>query len=205
MPKQTYFNLAKDKKDRIFNAGVLEFSYHDLFEASVNTIVRIANISKGSFYQYFEDKQEFYWYIVTEIIFGSVETYETILLKNEGDFLQTEEDLFNGLLDLFDDSKYRTLLAHVYRTSYMELKSKLSNRGSTIYIDMYDVLMKFGFKGYNIRSKDDFLVAFELVRNISNHTIMTMISDDLSKNDAKTLYKRQIEYVNNGLRKRGWF
>lgn len=205
MPKKTYFNLTKDKKDRIFNAGVLEFSYHDLFEASVNTIVQIANISKGSFYQYFEDKNEFYWYIITEIIFGTVETYETILVKYDGDFLQTEEELFNSFLDLFDDTKYRNLLANVYRTSYMELKSRISNRASTIYFDMYDVLMKFGFKGYNIRSKDDFLIAFDMVRNVSNHTIMTMIVDNLSKNDTKALYLRQIEYLNNGLKKRGWF
>lgn len=205
MPKKTYFNLSKDKKDRIFNAGVLEFSYHDLFEASVNTIVQIANISKGSFYQYFEDKNEFYWYIITEIIFGTVETYETILVKYDGDFLQTEEELFNSLLELFDDTKYRNLLANVYRTSYMELKSRISNRASTIYFDMYDVLMKFGFKGYNIRSKDDFLIAFDMVRNISNHTIMTMIVDNLSKNDTKALYLRQMEYLNNGLKKRGWF
>jgi len=205
MPKKTYFNLPKDKKDRIFNAGVLEFSYHDIFEASVNTIVRIANISKGSFYQYFEDKDEFYWYIITEIIFGSVETYETLLTKNVGDFLQTEEDLFNSLLDLFDDTKIRTLLANVYRTSYMELRSRISNRASTIYINMYDVLMKFGFKGYDIRSKEDFLIAFELVRNVSNNTIISMIVDNLSKNETKELYKRQIEYLNNGLKKRGWF
>lgn len=205
MPKSTYYNLSDDKKERIFNAGVLELSYHDLFDASVNTIVRIANISKGSFYQYFEDKDEFYWYIVTEVIFGTVEKYETLLLKHEGDFLQTEEELFNALLDLFDDTKYRNLLANVYRRSYLELKSKISNRASTIYFDMYDVLMKFGFKGYNIRSKDDFLIAFEMVRNISNHTIMTMIVDNLSKNDTKALYSRQIEYLSNGLKKRGWF
>jgi AcrR family transcriptional regulator len=205
MPTKTYYNLPDDKKERIFNAGVLELSYHDLFDASVNTIVRIANISKGSFYQYFEDKDEFYWYIVTEVIFGTVEKYETLLLKHEGDFLQTEEELFNSLLDLFDDTKYRNLLANVYKRSYMELKSRISNRASTIYFDMYDVLMKFGFKGYNIRSKEDFLISFNMVRNISNHTIMTMIVDNLSKNDTKALYKRQIEYLSNGLKKRGWF
>ncbi|GEM_PF-1809818 len=205
MPKPTYFNLSNDKKERIFNAGVLEFSYHDRFDASVNTIVRIANISKGSFYQYFEDKDEFFWFVVTEIIFGTVETYEALLEKHEGDFLQTEEELFLSLLDLFDDVKYRNLLSNVFKTSYMELKAKLTSKGSTIYFDMYDTLMKFGFKGYNIKSKEDFLIAFEMVRNVSNHTIMSMITNDLSKNDTKDLYYRQIAYLTNGLKRRGLF
>lgn len=205
MPKQTYYNLTADKKERIFNAGVLEFSYHDKNEASVNTIVRIANISKGSFYQYFDDKDEFYWYIVTEIIFGSVEKYEVMLRINKGDFIQTEEEMFNKLLDIFDDNKYRSILSNVYRTSYMELKSKLSNRASTIYFDMYDVLMQFGFRGYNIKNKEDFLIAFDLVRNVSTHSIMTMITDGLSKMETKELYERQMELLSIGLRKRGWF
>lgn len=205
MPKQTYYNLTNDKRDRIFNAGVLEFSYHDLFDASVNTIVRIANISKGSFYQYFEDKEEFYWFVVTEIIFGTIQKYEDLLKDNGGDFLKTEEDLFSSLLDLFDDPKIRNLLSNVYKTSYLDLKARLSSKASTIYFDMYDELMKFGFKGYNIKSKDDFLVAFELVRNISNHTIMTMITDELSKTETKDLYFRQMQFLENGLKKRGWF
>lgn len=205
MPTKTYYNLSEDKKERIFNAGVLEFSYHDIVEASVNTIVRIANISKGSFYQYFEDKNDYYWFIVLEIIFGQVTTYETLLEKHEGDFLQTEEELFDALLSLFDDTKYRNLLSNVYKTSYMELKSNISSKGSTIYIDMYDTLMKFGFKGYNIKTKEDFLIAFEMVRNVSNHTIMTMITEQLSKQETKDLYQRQMDYLTNGLKKRGWF
>jgi AcrR family transcriptional regulator len=205
MPTNTYYNLSKDKKERIFNAGVLEFSYHELFDASVNTIVRIANISKGSFYQYFEDKNDFYWFIILEIIFGQLTTYEEMLQENEGDFLLTEEQLFDGLLTLFDDTKYRNLLSNVYKNSYMELKSKLSSKGSTIYIDMYDTLMSFGFKGYNIKTKEDFLIAFEMVRNISNHTIMTMITDQLSKLETKQLFNAQLALLTNGLKKRGWF
>lgn len=205
MPKDTYFNLPDDKKERIFNAGILEFSYHDRYEASVNRIVRIANISKGSFYQYFENKDEFFWFIVTEIIYGSVEKYETLLAQHDGDFLQTEEDVFFSLLDLFDDTKYRHLLSNVYRTSYMELQSRIRNKSTTIYFDMYDVLMKFGFKGYDIKSKDDFLVAYEMIRNIANQLIMTMIAENLSKTRTKLLYERHMYYITNGLKKRGWF
>jgi|LGVE01.1.fsa_nt_gb hypothetical protein len=205
MPKQTYYNLSKDKKDRIFNAGVLEFNYHDVNNASVNTIVRIANISKGSFYQYFEDKADFYWYIVMEIIYGRIGKYEQSLRKNNGDFFKTEEQLFNSLLDLFDDTKYRNIVRNVFKTSYIDLKARFSGKGSTIYIDTYDILMKYGFKGYNIKSKDDFLVVFEIVRNISNNTIMTMISENLSKSATKEMYRKKLEVLGRGIQKRTWF
>lgn len=205
MPSATYNNLPKDKKDRIFNAGVLEFNYHDYNDASVNTIVRIANVSKGSFYQYFTDKNDFYWFIVMKVIFGQVESYNVLLRTNKGDFFKSEEDLFLHILELFDISKYKNLIKHVYKTSYMELASRLSSKANTIYIDMYDLLMSFGFKGYNIKSKEDFLIVFNMLRNIANNTIMTMINENLSKLATKNLYSTQLEVLRLGINKRGWF
>ena len=41
-----------------------EFSEHTFNEASVNTIVKNSGISKGSLYQYFEDKLDIYLYIL---------------------------------------------------------------------------------------------------------------------------------------------
>ena len=205
MPKQTYNNLPKDKKERIFNAGVLEFSYHDVNEASVNTIVRIANISKGSFYQYFEDKNDYYWYIVMEIVYGQVGKYEELLKKNKGDFFKTEEDLFVLLLNMFDDKRYKNIVRNVYKTNYLDLKARISSRASMIYINMYDLLISYGFKGFNIRSKEDFIVVFDMVRNISNNAIMAMISDGLSKTATRELYNSQLEMLGKGIYKKGWF
>jgi AcrR family transcriptional regulator len=186
-------------------AGLLEFSYHDRNSASVNTIVRIADISKGSFYQYFEDKDEFYWYVVMELVLGKVTTYETLLKRYGGDFLKAEEVLFTKLLDLFDDTKTKNLLTNVYASSYVELLDRLSDRGSTIYFKMYDLLMEFGFKGYNIQSKEEFLLVFDLLRGITNGTILTMIRDGLSKRDTMERYHKQIEVLSNGIRKKRWF
>lgn len=205
MPKSTFYNLPEEKQDRILEAGLLEFSYHDRNSASVNTIVRIADISKGSFYQYFEDKDEFYWHVVMEIVLGKVTTYETLLKRHGGDILMAEEVLFTKLLDLFDDNRYKNLLVHVYSSSFVELLDKLSDRGSTIYFKMYDVLMSFGFKGYNIQSKEDFLIVFDMLRSITNCSILTMIREGLSKRETIERYHRQIEVLSNGIRKKRWF
>ncbi len=205
MPKQTYYNLSEDKRDRIFNAGVLELSYHDVNDASVNTIVRIANISKGSFYQYFEDKNDFYWYIVMEIFNEKIGKFEQILKKNKGDLFKTEEELFYNILELFEDRKYHTLVKNVYKTSFIDFKARMSDKGTTIYIDMYDLLMSFGFKGYNIKSKEDFLVVFDMLRNIANNAIITMISENLSRSETRDLYKKHLDVLGKGILRKGWF
>jgi AcrR family transcriptional regulator len=65
MPKQTFLNLPDEKRDVIINAAVDEFVEHGLENASTNRIVANSGISKGSFYQYFEDKQDVFLYLIS--------------------------------------------------------------------------------------------------------------------------------------------
>jgi AcrR family transcriptional regulator len=60
MPKETFFNLPEEKKDRVVDAALTEFASHTFHQATVDRIVETAGISKGSFYQYFLDKKDLY-------------------------------------------------------------------------------------------------------------------------------------------------
>lgn len=68
MPKNTFYNLSDEKKRRIFDAALQEFSTRSFREASLNQIIKNADIPKGSFYQYFENKEEIYSYMIEVIL-----------------------------------------------------------------------------------------------------------------------------------------
>jgi AcrR family transcriptional regulator len=65
MPKQTFLNLPDEKRQIIVNAAIDEFAEYGLENASTNRIVANSGISKGSFYQYFEDKQDVFMYLLS--------------------------------------------------------------------------------------------------------------------------------------------
>jgi AcrR family transcriptional regulator len=65
MPKQTFHNLLEEKRNTIINAAIEEFAEYGLENASTNRIVANSGISKGSFYQYFEDKRDVFMYLLT--------------------------------------------------------------------------------------------------------------------------------------------
>lgn len=67
MPKETFINLNEEKKKKIFDAAILEFSNRRFSEASINQVIKTAGIPRGSFYQYFDSKEDLYLYILTEI------------------------------------------------------------------------------------------------------------------------------------------
>jgi len=64
MPKQTFLNLPEEKRKNIISAAINEFAEYGLENASTNRIVVNSGISKGSFYQYFEDKQDVFMYLI---------------------------------------------------------------------------------------------------------------------------------------------
>ena len=58
MPKETFMNLPDAKKNKIIRAAKKEFERVPYEQASIKNIVEDANIARGSFYQYFESKED---------------------------------------------------------------------------------------------------------------------------------------------------
>ena len=67
MPKPTFHNLPADKRERIIELAIEEFSDKPYAQASISNIVARAGIAKGSFYQYFEDKLDLYRWLMLDI------------------------------------------------------------------------------------------------------------------------------------------
>lgn len=81
MPKQTFFNLPPAKQRNIVYAALTEFTNKGYLLGSVGTIAKNATVSKGSMYQYFEDKQEFYIYL-TDYVYSMIKTAMKMQLQN---------------------------------------------------------------------------------------------------------------------------
>ncbi|MDR1875614.1 MAG: TetR/AcrR family transcriptional regulator [Synergistaceae bacterium] len=63
MPTQTFYNLPFEKQERILQAAIKEFGQRNVQEANLSNIVNAANISRGSLYQYFSNREDMYIYI----------------------------------------------------------------------------------------------------------------------------------------------
>lgn len=60
MPKPTWANLPDDKRERITEAAMAEFGARGFSAGSLNVIARDAGVAKGSLFQYFDDKLDFF-------------------------------------------------------------------------------------------------------------------------------------------------
>jgi len=96
MPTQTFFRLPAEKRGRLTEAAWREFTSVPFADASINRIVRAAHIPRGSFYQYFDGKQDLFF-----LLLGSLRE-ESFALMTAG-LAAADGDPFRASLRFFDD------------------------------------------------------------------------------------------------------
>lgn len=105
MPKQTFLNLPQEKQRRLLKAGFEEFSRVPAIDASISNIIKLAEIPRGSFYQYFEDKYDLQAYLVMQFSQEWYRTWRQLLQEHQGDFFAAVPLLFKDILDMMRDEK----------------------------------------------------------------------------------------------------
>lgn len=119
MPTERFYRLPEAKKQVIREAAIKEFARVPFDKASINQIIQNADISRGSFYTYFEDKQDVVRYIFEENSKRLRECCEEELKKNQGDFFALLEWLFEFTIQqLTESSEMIRLVKNVF--SYQE-------------------------------------------------------------------------------------
>ena len=97
MCTETFLRLPEEKRRRFLDAAWEEFSGARFTDVSINQIVRRAGIPRGSFYQYFTDKEDLFAYLLEEVRNHVKEEYRRVLKANGGDIFQAQLDCFDRL------------------------------------------------------------------------------------------------------------
>jgi AcrR family transcriptional regulator len=85
LPTTTFYNLPKEKRGRLLCAAWTEFTRVGFSSASINQVIKSAGISRGSFYQYFADKEDLFSYILDHLKGHVLEVTTGLLRKTNGD------------------------------------------------------------------------------------------------------------------------
>ena len=97
MCTETFLRLPEEKRRRFLDAAWEEFSRARFTDVSINQIVRRAGIPRGSFYQYFSDKEALFAYLLEEVRNHVKEEYRRVLTANGGDMFQAQLDCFDRM------------------------------------------------------------------------------------------------------------
>ncbi len=134
MPKPTFHNLPEEKRARLVELAIEEFSEHPYDRASLSRIVERAGIAKGSVYQYFENKADLYAWLLTEEVGRRKLAYVEPEAKAAGDlFSRLEGMVHSGMRFHLENPRLARLAAGLYEPSadpeVRALQGKLRSAG----------------------------------------------------------------------------
>lgn len=136
--------IDKDRFIHIVNVGFQQFAQMGEKNISLNTFIKTAEISKGFFYHYFKNKEEFYDYLSNYAIDIVIEKFKKEEILSEKDYLERLKlsaiykiELLEVYPSLFDflTCYYKTMTPE----EYMELiKAKGNNFVNNFLYDNID-------------------------------------------------------------------
>lgn len=131
MPTQRFFNLKEEKRRAILTAAIHEFTRVPYASASINQIIKEADISRGSFYTYFEDKDDLIRYILEGIRKKYQERIFQLMEEEKGCYFRVPIRLLEQVMERGEGSVH-----------YKLFKSLLSDMSAV------DQNQLFGVKGF---------------------------------------------------------
>lgn len=200
MPRLTFFNLPEQKKQTLLDAAIEEFSRVPLSEASIANIVKAADIPRGSFYQYFENKEDLYFYLLNEELKEKRQKYINKLEKHRGDIFYAFTDLLQSFLIRMDDENTHQF----YRNMFLNLNYQ-TEKTFTDIINNNELNHQFSefanminTEKLNVKNHEEIELIVRMLTLVMTENIIQKFAKDLSNDEVIEQFTKQIDLLKRG-------
>jgi AcrR family transcriptional regulator len=154
LPKQTFFNLTKEKQEQIISVAINEFAEFTFNEVKISDIINKAKIPRSSFYDYFEDKKDLYKHIIGIVSEEKMSFMAPIIEKQQDNFFERLEELFKAGAQFASlRPEYEKLANKIYEN--LDLIKDIFEAQDLDVSSFYEVMLLKGIKSGEIRSDID--------------------------------------------------
>ena len=200
MPSKTFLNLSKDKQKMLIEAAEREFSRIDFFSSSINQIIQDAGISRGSFYMYFEDKEDLYFYILEKHIHKLYCRYLKYLDENQGDFIEAWSQLHTYLLSSCmqkENSLFKNMFLNMRYTT--DRKMSLKPPQEVIRKKHQELLTHIDKEKYRYSAEEELLEAFSLVMLVTMSSSAYTLMNPNDQEKENKIYNQKLDIIRYGV------
>lgn len=199
MAKQTFLNLSEDKRNMVVSALKKEFSRVPLKDALVSNIIIDAKIPRGSFYQYFNDIEDAFYYIIGEYSKDIKRKLLEHLEKNKGDIILSYRELYLYILNVIDNPDDKEYFENIFLNMNYEIEKMFTpnfNDGLNLILNHVDI------SKLNISSKFGLGYILDIIESIMMTNIIQSYKRNLSKEKNKEIFERELVLVCAGILKK---
>ncbi len=201
MPSPTYFNLKLEKQERIMHAAIEEMGNHSFEHLNLANIIRKSEIPRGSFYQYFKDKNDLYDYFYQYIGQKKYEFYGDLFLTDINiSFLDRFYQIY--VKGFYFAKTYPLLMKAGQKMINSEhyIKSEMAKKGMNQAVELYANFIQIDQKKGLIKKEIDskFLASF-LLEFMSKVTLDEFMKDTIDFNEIDRMVKQLVDILKKGI------
>lgn len=196
MAKQTFLNLPEEKRMKVLSSAKKEFSRVPLKDALVSNIVKDAFIPRGSFYQYFDDIEDCFYYVVGEYSTDIKKKLLENLSRSKGNIILSYQQLYGYILDLIYAEDNKDYFEKIFLNMNYETERMFTpnfNEGLNVMLNQIDI------SRLDIPSKFSLGYILDIIEAVMMSNIIKSYKRNLSKDKNIEIFQKELLLVCNGI------
>ncbi len=177
MPKETFNVISEDKRQRIYISAAKIFARDGYAKANTSEIAKDADISKGSLYDYFENKEDLYLTVSTHAISESRKNIDSIIDQSKNFFDQLKAIFLQGLKFVIENREYAQLYANISTSGMEDFAKKLTLKVEKHTADYYKDALKKGIDDGIIRPDIDIKMVAFIINSLYVILMISVVSE----------------------------
>lgn len=198
MVKQTFLNLSVEKQTRVLVAAKNEFSRVSLKDASVANIIKEAGIPRGSFYQYFTDLEDIFYYILEEHSKDIKKRLSLNLTKYQGDLVKTFADLYQYIVEKISNKEEELYFKNIFMNMDYKLERKFL---PNLEDNLNEIINSINIEPLNINSRLQLIYIIEIIEAMIMHNLIQSYHRNGSKEKNIDIFVKELLLIKEGVYK----
>lgn len=197
MIKNTFYNLPPEKRAKIIDVTKKEFLKGNKHKITINSVIEKAGISRGSFYQYFDDKLDLVELVTDDMIAKIISFIQDELMLNGGDIFGLPTRIFDlstierkeigNFMSLSPESNQNSALI----SDYMQYRYRKNNYIAR-FKDYVDI------SNFKDKSPENIECVVFLLFDTIRSAIFDVTKNARSVDEARKLLNKKVEIIKAG-------
>lgn len=200
MIKKTFYNLPYEKRKRITDAVIKEFMERPNEKVSINRIIKTAEISRGSFYQYFDDKVDLIEIITKTMFEESSNKAKEILKLSCGDLFVMYIKIFDYFGDYSSQKQTMKIMRNIvdsFKANDDLVSEYLKNRFN-IALSNNEIYLMVDRQNLKFQDNESVKCLIEILTQVLKNAIFDVFVAGSDREEVRERLIKKIDIIKQG-------
>lgn len=200
MIKKTFYNLPYEKRKRITDAVIKEFMEHPNEKVSINRIIKTAGISRGSFYQYFDDKVDLIEIITKTMFDQSNNKAKEILKLSCGDIFVMYIKMFDYFGDYCKQKQTMKIMRNIVESfkANDDLVSEYLKNRFNIALTNNEIYLMVDRQNLKFQDSESVKCLIEILTQVLKNSVFDVFVAGCDREEVRSMLVKKIEIIKQG-------